>query len=77
MYFDSFAAALLMDGHGVYVWTVVAVTALVVIGMLLLPVLSSRRFLAGQRVVQHRGAASPEVSAPTAIIEEVNNAPGS
>ena len=37
MYFDTFSQAMHMDGHGVYVWTVFAVSLLVVAGMLLLP----------------------------------------
>ena len=37
MYFDNLSQALHMDGHGVYVWTVFAVSMLVVAGMLFLP----------------------------------------
>ena len=74
MQFDSIAAALAMDGHGPYVWAVVFISTVVIVGMLLLPVLSSRRFMAEQR-----GLLSPveKAAAPTVTIEEVNNAPGS
>jgi heme exporter protein D len=72
--FESVAAALAMDGHGVYVWTVVAVSAAVIVAMLLMPVLSSRRQLERHR---HDGEIEPEVSAPRVRIEEVNNASGS
>ena len=77
MQFDSIAAALAMDGHGVYVWAVVVVTVLVSAGLLLLPTLSARRFLAEQRALPGGAEGREERAAPTAIIEEVNNASGS
>lgn len=49
MQFESVAAALAMDGHGSYVWTVALVTLLIISGMLLLPVLRSRRYITEQR----------------------------
>ena len=73
MQFDSLADALHMGGHGVYVWIVVVVSVLVIGGLLLIPALSNRRFLAEQQ-------GSPESdsrSAPSVRIEEVNNASGS
>ena len=77
MYFDSFAAALAMEGHGAYVWAVVVVSSLVIAGMLLLPSMASRRFLREQRALLGSSEArGSESSAPTATIEEVNNAPG-
>jgi heme exporter protein CcmD len=77
MQFESFAAALAMDGHGVYVWTVVAVSAAIVTGLLLVPHLASRRFLRTLRSSTPQvGRRDPEVRAPTAVIEEVRNAPG-
>ena len=77
MQFDSLAAALAMDGHGPYVWTVVVVSVVVIAGLLLAPASSSRRFLREQRTAMGRGAQGPaERAAPTAVIEEVNNAPG-
>ena len=38
MFFESFNAALHMDGHGGYVWSAYAITVLVVAIMLVLPV---------------------------------------
>ena len=38
MFFESFSAALHMDGHGGYVWSAYAITVLVVAMMLVLPV---------------------------------------
>jgi heme exporter protein D len=58
MQFDSVAAALEMAGHGPYVWTVTLITLAVVTGLLLLPVLRSRRFIQQQRGVLRREAAS-------------------
>ena len=77
MQFDSLAAALAMDGHGPYVWAVVAISTVVIVGMLLLPTLSSRRFLAEQRRASAAGRTPEQVAAPTVTIEEVHNAPGS
>ena len=74
MQFESVSAALTMNGHGVFVWAVFAVSAVVIVGMLLLPALSSRRLLESQRSQQ--GDAG-EAAAPTVRIEEVNNASGS
>ncbi len=37
MYFESLDALLYMDGHGAFVWAAYFITAVVVIGMLLLP----------------------------------------
>jgi heme exporter protein D len=78
--FDSLAAALAMDGHGPYVWAVVFASTLVIVGLLLLPTLSSRRLLREQRSIsgspmrEYREQA--DAPAPTAVVEEVNNAPG-
>ena len=77
MQFESVAAALAMDGHGVYVWTVVAVTVVITAAMLLLPGLAARRLLDEQRGLLRAETVEEERPAPTAIIEEVNNAPGS
>ena len=73
MQFDSLSALLHMDGHGVYVWSIVIVSALVIVGLLLIPALSSRRFLTAQRTSLQ---AAPQAAAPEVRIEEVNNAPG-
>ena len=54
MRFDSFAAALAMDGHGGYVWAVAVVTLSVIVYLLLAPVLRSRRFIEEQRGVLRR-----------------------
>lgn len=45
MYFDSFAAALAMDGHGPYVWSAYALTLTVLTVLVLLPVFRKRRLL--------------------------------
>jgi heme exporter protein CcmD len=63
-----------MGGHGVYVWSVVVISVLVIVGLLVLPAMSSRRFLASQRGAVE---AEPVTAAPVVRIEEVNNAPGS
>lgn len=77
MQFDSLAAALTMDGHGVYVWSVVVICIMLASWLLAAPTLAARRFLADQRGLQQLAAGDDSRAAPTAIIEEVNNAPGS
>ena len=72
MHFDSFAAALAMDGHGPYVWFVYAVALLVVSWMLLAPVLRSRRIMVRTRTRLRR-----EERAQNSAATEVENAPGS
>jgi heme exporter protein D len=52
--FDSLSAALAMDGHGTYVWTVALFTLVIVVYLLLAPVLRSRRFIEEQRGVLRR-----------------------
>lgn len=77
MQFESVAAALAMGGHGVYVWTVALVSAAVVAGLLVVPHLSSRRLLRDLRAsAPQTGQRDQEARVPTAVIEEVHNAPG-
>ncbi|EED32785.1 putative heme exporter protein CcmD [gamma proteobacterium NOR5-3] len=45
MYFDSVAAALVMDGHGPYVWSAYGITLTVIALLVLLPIVSKRRLL--------------------------------
>lgn len=45
MYFDSLSAALTMDGHGGYVWAAYAVTAFVIVLLLVAPAVRSKRLL--------------------------------
>ena len=76
MQFESAAAALAMDGHGIYVWSIVVVSVVISAGLLWLPSRAARRFLAEQRQLGGIEFAE-EAVAPTARIEEVNNASGS
>ena len=45
MYFENFAALINMDGHGVYVWTSVAVTLAVMLWLVIAPLISQGRLL--------------------------------
>lgn len=54
MYFDSVQAALLMDGHGAYVWVAYAITALVLTQLLVWPFRSRQRLLRELRAEQRR-----------------------
>jgi len=45
MYFASFQDLLTMDGHGIYVWSTVIVTLLIMIWLLVAPILSRRALL--------------------------------
>ena len=45
MYFESFAAALAMDGHGPYVWAAYSITLTVVALLVLRPLVRKRRLM--------------------------------
>jgi heme exporter protein D len=45
MYFNSVADLLAMDGHGVYVWSAVAITLVVMAWVLVAPLISRRQLL--------------------------------
>ncbi len=49
MYFDSFAAFLDMGGHGFYVWTCYALTLLLLVLNILLPLFNKKHILTEQR----------------------------
>lgn len=53
--FHSFAEALVMGGHGVYVWTVYGLAALVMGALVVHPLLRHARTLAGIRSDRQRG----------------------
>ncbi len=44
MYFESLSAFLAMGGHGPFVWSVYAITAAVLTGLAVAPLLRQRRF---------------------------------
>jgi heme exporter protein D len=44
-YFASFQDLLTMDGHGIYVWSTVVVTLVVLIWLVVTPILSRRALL--------------------------------
>ena len=66
MYFDNMQAVLSMGGHGVYVWSAYAVTAVVIAAVLIVPVQRRRRLLRDLGDVQRRarGDANPTVPEP-------------
>ena len=49
MQFDSIAAALSMNGHGAYVWSVYLIAVLVIVFLLFSPVVRARRFMLERR----------------------------
>ena len=56
MYFDSFAAALTMNGHGAYVWSAYALTGVVLAYVLSWPLRRQRRLLRELRGEARRNA---------------------
>jgi heme exporter protein D len=54
MYFESLQALLLMDGHGVYVWSAYAVTLVVIAAVLIIPQRRRKRLLQQLSVEQRR-----------------------
>tara|TARA_R110002072_G_scaffold111642_1_gene239832 strand:- start:891 stop:1094 length:204 start_codon:yes stop_codon:yes gene_type:complete len=45
MYFDSFQALLMMNGHGIYVWPAYLITIVVIMAVLIAPVRRRNRLL--------------------------------
>ena len=45
MYFASFQDLLAMDGHGIYVWSAVILSLLVLVWLIVVPLLSRRALL--------------------------------
>jgi heme exporter protein D len=45
MYFASFQDLLTMDGHGIYVWSAVILSLLVLVWLIVVPLLSRRALL--------------------------------
>jgi heme exporter protein D len=56
MYFDSLGAALVMDGHGAYVWSAYAISLLVLVLLVIAPVRRQRRLLRELRGEARRAA---------------------
>ena len=56
MYFESLSAAVAMNGHGVYVWSAYALTAFVLLQLMLAPRRGRRRLLRELRAEQRREA---------------------
>ena len=52
--FDSFDAFMSMGGHGVFVWSVYALTLIVLVSLLVAPLRRKRRFMQEQRMILKR-----------------------
>ncbi len=63
MYFESFQAALLMDGHGPYVWGAYALSLAVLLSMLLAPRRRRQRLLRERRGERRRARERDAVGA--------------
>ena len=57
MYFSSLTELIYMDGHGLYVWSVYAVAALILGALCIAPVLARRRFIRDEAQRLRRGQA--------------------
>jgi heme exporter protein D len=60
MRFDSFAAFLAMDGHGLYVWSAFGLTFLVLTLNLWLPRWRRKSFVAQEQQIQKRNSLEGE-----------------
>lgn len=67
MYFESVSQALAMNGHGAYVWSAYAITAFVLIQLMLAPRRGRRRLLRELRAEQRREAALREDAGPAGV----------
>lgn len=63
MYFESFQAALAMDGHGPYVWSAYALTILILAQVLRAPLRQQARLLRELRSQQRREESAASVRA--------------
>ena len=54
MQFDSLSAFVAMDGHGVFVWSVYAISLLVMIGLLVAPLRKNNQFFSEQAMLLKR-----------------------
>ena len=60
MQFDSFAAFMSMEGHGVFVWAVYGIALLVMSLLALAPIRRDRRFFIEQSMLIRRSQASSQ-----------------
>jgi heme exporter protein D len=44
MYFQNFADFIVMDGHGIYVWTVFAISTVSILTLVLSPIRAKKQF---------------------------------
>ena len=58
MYFENIAALIAMDGHGVFVWSAYAITAAVMISLIVSPLQRKRRLLIDIRTQLRRETAN-------------------
>ena len=54
MQFDSLAAFMSMEGHGIFVWSVYAITLVVMVGLAMAPLRKNRQFFAEQAMLVKR-----------------------
>ena len=54
MQFDSLAAFMSMEGHGVFVWSVYAIAFVVMAGLVVAPLRKNRQFFAEQAMLAKR-----------------------
>ena len=54
MQFDSLAAFLSMEGHGIFVWSVYAIALVVMVGLVVAPLRKNRQFFTEQAMLAKR-----------------------
>ncbi len=62
MQFDSLAAFMSMEGHGVFVWSVYAITLVVMIALVVAPLRRNKQFFADQAMLVKREQRAQENS---------------
>jgi heme exporter protein D len=58
MYFENIAALIAMDGHGAFVWSAYAITAAVMVSLVVSPLQRKRRLLSDIRTQSRRETAN-------------------
>jgi heme exporter protein CcmD len=59
MYFSSVEELFHMDGHGVYVWAVFGIAALIIVSQVLAPIIRVNKFWQREQALYKRLSAAP------------------
>ena len=69
MYFASFQGLLVMDGHGIYVWSAVIISLVILVWLVVAPILSRRALLkeVARDILRERARQSSSANNPGGV----------